>query len=200
MGSKTPASFLLLQLYNASPWVIVDPNIPPLSEAATGVCLTTTCGAPFGPHSGNAFFYGGAWEGSTGNGAASTVSQEMPTALLTNYAISFWLAQPAAGSKNSWTVTWDGILLDGADNQGVFGYTHFLVPTLSSLAGMDTVKFSFYDNSASGGLAGYELDDVSIIPVGVGTLSAPEPGSVVLFMTMLLGVAGLVGFLKKRLA
>ena len=208
------------QLYDASPWVIVDPNIPPDTDAATGVCLTLTCGAPFGPNTGSAYFYGGSWDGIDHvNSSPGTVSQEVPTTSLTLYVLSFWLAQPVAGVTNSWSVSWDGINLFGGSELGTFPYEQVNLLLLSSTAGSDTVKFSFYDSTPNPyapsqnqvpAPAGFELDDVSINPLlpgqnsnfinpSVVTTSIPEPGSSVL-VTMVWGVAGLLYLFRKRLA
>jgi hypothetical protein len=194
-------------LYSASPWVITDPNIP--SEAATGVCLTTSCGSPFGPHSGNGYFYGGAWDGGDrGNSANGTVSQEVTTSSLTLYLLSFWLAHPAAGASNNWQVTWDGVNFLSGAQLDTFSYVQVNLILLSSTAGSDTLKFSFFDSAPAGRLAGFELDDVSINPLlpeqntnfinpSVVTTSVPEPSSG-LFVAMVFLVAGLVVVFKKR--
>ncbi len=194
-------------LYSASPWTIVDPNIP--SQAATGVCLTKSCGAPFGPHSGSAYFYGGAWDGGDrGNAANGTVSQEVTTTSLTLYLLSFWLAHPVAGGSNNWQVTWDGVNFLSGAQLDTFSYVQVNLILLSSTAGSDTLKFSFFDSALAGRLAGFELDDVSINPLlpeqnsnftnpSVVTTSVPEPGSGLL-ITMVFLVAGLVGVFKKR--
>ncbi len=197
------------QLYNASNWTLVDPNIPPNYEASTGVCLITSCGAPFGPHSGSAYFYGGAWDGIDHvNSSPGTVSQEVLTTSLTLYVLSFWLAQPAAGATNSWEVTWDGVTFDSGSDLPPFPYRLETVLLLSSTAGSDTVKFEFYDSAPDGQLAGYELDDVSIDPLFAAVTRRaavtsnsviPEPGSGVL-VTIFFGVTGLVGVFKRRSA
>jgi hypothetical protein len=194
-------------LYNASPWVIVDPNIA--SESATGVCLTSSCGSPFRPHSGNGYFFGGAWLGSTGNTTRGTVSETVTTVPLASYEMSFWLAQPVAGRINSWAVSWDGIPLtlpiDGINRDvPAFPYIQlfFVVP---GITGSDTVTFSFYDSAPAGQLAGYELDDVSIteLPPGVAGFNSfsaiPEPGSGVL-VALVLVLAGLGGLFRRRSA
>jgi hypothetical protein len=222
-GFETASSFPTTpggQLYNANPWVIVDPNIPPNTDAATGVCLTSTCGAPFGPHTGRAYFYGGSWDGIDHvNSSPGTVSQEVPTTSLTLYVLSFWVAQPVAGVTNSWSVSWDGItLLDGSDLP-TFPYTQVHLLLLSSTAGEDTVKFSFYDSTPNpfaptqnlvAAPAGFELDDVSITLLLPGqnsnftnpsvlTSSIPEPTTGVL-VAVVLGMASLVGLFRKKLA
>jgi hypothetical protein len=191
----------------ASPWTITNPN--PGADDGTGVCTTSNCGPPFGPHSGNAYFYGGAWTGSNSNSTPGTVSQALTTTPDTRYEISFWLAQPAAGTTNSWRVSWDNVpltpFINGVTRDApVFPYTEFfLVAPAILVSGSDTVTFSFYDNAPAGELSGYELDDVSISALAPGTTgfsSFPEPGAGVLLMTMLFAVAGLVVLFKKRLA
>jgi hypothetical protein len=208
-------------LYNASPWVIVDPNIPPDTDAATGVCLTSSCGSPFGPHNGSAYFYGGAWDGVDHQVfSPGTVSQSVPTSSLTLYVLSFWLAQPVAGSFNGWEVTWDGVTFDGGIQLGTFPYVQVNLLLLSSTAGSDTVKFSFYDSTPNPfapaqnqapALAGFELDDVSINPLLPGqdsnfinptvvtTSVLPEPGSGLL-VAMFFVAAGLMCVFKKKSA
>jgi hypothetical protein len=194
----------------ASPWVITNPN-PGAGQDATGVCTTSTCGPGpgpilYGPHTGNSYFYGGAWAGSTPppNVAPGTVSQTGTVATVETLTLSFWIAQPLAGlpltGANYWFVTWDGVIIDGAVDASPSAYTH-VSHTVTSVVGANTVRFLFYDDAAPGAVSGYELDDVSITPV-VGTtgFSVPEPNSVVLLMTMLLGVAALVGVFRKKLA
>ncbi len=137
------------------------------------------------------------------------MSETVTTVPLARYELSFWLAQPVAGSINNWAVSWDGIPLtlpiDGINrNVPAFPYIQlfFVVP---GITGSDTVAFSFYDSSPVGQLAGYELDDVSITDLppgdpGVNSFSAiPEPGSGVL-VAMVFVVAGLVGVFRRKLA
>ncbi len=184
------------------------------------MCLTSSCDSAFGPHTGSAYFYGGAWDGIDHvNFSAGTVSQAVPTSSLTLYVLSFWLAQPVAGTFNGWEVTWDGITLDGGVQLGTFAYTQVNLLLLSSSAGSDTVKFSFYHSTPnpfapaqnqSPALAGFELDDVSISPLlpgqdtnfvnpSVVTTSIPEPGSRLLAIMAFVG-AGLVGDIRRRSA
>jgi hypothetical protein len=197
----------------ASPWVVTNPNTG--ADDSTGVCTTSTCGpgpriTPFGPHSGDAYFYGGAWTGSTNNLTRGTVSQTVTTTPLLSYQISFWLAQPVAGTINSWALSWDGIPetlpIDGINrNVPAFAYTQIFF-VVRGITGSDTLKFSFYDNAAPGEVAGYELDDVSIDPLtagqtGVNTFPpVPEPSSVVQLATMLFGVTALIGVFRKKRA
>jgi hypothetical protein len=185
-------------LYSANPWNISDPNIA--SESATGVCLASSCGSPFGPHSGNAYFFGGAWRGSTGNDRPSTVYQGVVAASGTTYTLSFWLAQPAAGAFNYWAVVWDNGLIAGGFNEPVFGYTQYTF-TVTARVSPDVLEFFFYDNAPPGTLAGYELDDVSLdrlVAVGTSTSAIPEPGSGLL-VAMVFVLAGLVGVFKKKI-
>jgi hypothetical protein len=187
-------------LYSAFPWFFFDPNILPFSDESMGVCLTTSCGAPFGPHSGNAYFFGGAWYGTDGaNRTLGTLSQTVFTTPRTSYQLSFWLAQPVAGTSTVWAVKWDGTDLEAVDGSGVFPYEQFVFTVTSNAFGLDNLEFDFFDNAPVGQLAGYELDDVSVVPsAGVTSFSViPEPGSGVL-VTMVFAVAGLVVVFKKR--
>jgi hypothetical protein len=134
------------------------------------------------------------------------VSQTGTVATVEALTLSFWLAQPLAGlpgngGANYWFVIWDGVIVDGGFDKTPFAYTHISIPVLS-IAGTNTLSFDFYDDAAPGAVSGYELDDVSVTPVGIGTtgFNVPEPDSVVLLMTMLLGVAALVGVFRKKLA
>ncbi len=124
------------------------------------------------PHSGNAYFYGGARSGSTGNTDAGSVYQNLLAASGTGFTLSFWLAQPAAGSFNFWAVFWDNGLLAGGLNEPVFGYTQFIF-NVTARVSPDVLEFFFYDNAPAGTPAGYELDDVSMDRLTVGTLGAP---------------------------
>jgi hypothetical protein len=187
-------------LYNASPWTIVDPNLLPPSDEGTGVCLVTSCGDPFGPHSGSAYFFGGAWDGTSGlNGNFGKVSQSVSTTPGAVYELSFWLAQPAAGSSNFWAVLWDGADVNFSPSNLVFPYTQFVFSVTGT--GSDPLEFQFFDDAQIGRLAGYELDDVSLTctancPGATSFSTIPEPGSGEL-VAMFFGVAGLVVF-KKR--
>jgi hypothetical protein len=183
-------------LYLANPWEISDPNIP--AESATGVCRTSSCGSPFGPHSGNAYFFGGAWLGSTANTNSGSVYQLVVAASGTPLILSFWLAQPAAGAFNYWAVLWDNNLIAGGLNEPVFGYTQYSFLVRGQIS-PDVLEFFFYDNAPVGQLAGYELDDVSLDNVGPGETSSsaiPEPGSGVL-LTIVLGFAGLLNLSRR---
>jgi hypothetical protein len=184
-------------LYLASPWNISNPNIP--ADESTGVCKTSSCGSPFGPHSGNAYFYGGAWLGSTANTNSGSVYQNLLATNGTVYTLSFWLAQPAAGTFNYWAVFWNNASIAGGFDEPVFGYTQYTF-LVTGRPYPDVLEFFFYDNAPSGTPAGYELDDVSIDRLTVGTLGAPEPDSLVLLVTMLFATAGLLCLFRKALA
>jgi hypothetical protein len=82
------------------------------------------------------------------------------------------------------TASWDGVTEYIAPTTA-FGYTHVQFTALG--AGSDTLTFASYQVPAF-----YYLDDVSALPAS----PTPEPSSILLFGTGLLGFGGI---LRRRL-
>ena len=184
LGAAHPGSGYTI--YDANWWSIADQNSVP----TTGVCVNGTCGAPFSPHSGNAAVWGGAYTAAHDNTTSqpSTVMQQSITTLAgVWYNLTFYLSRVEVNGPpitNAWSVTWNGNQIGGATNVSSFPYTQMSYGVTGT--GSDQLGFAFFDQNGA-----FELDDVS--------LTAPEPGSVSLLVTMLAGVVGLAGVLKKKL-
>ncbi len=102
-----------------------------------------------------------------------------------SYVVDFWLAGfgDPTGSLGHFVVSWGGSDIFSDDFFSVFGYTEFTFTVTASSA---TTALQFSTNSLEGG---YFLDDVSVIPTGVGV---PDGGSTVSLLSFaLLGLATL---------
>lgn len=114
-------------------------------------------------------------------GSDGTLSQNFG-ANTTLYNASFYLYSDG-GTPNDFTVYWNGVDV-GPDlvDAGGFGYTLFsaTIPGLSGV-GANTITFSFRQDPAY-----WYLDDVVV------TGAVPEPGSLMLFGSGILGLAGVI--------
>lgn len=141
-----------------------------------GVCSVSTCPGNFAPFEGTyAGFFGPV-------GDTASISQEIPTTPGQQYSLSFYLANPQGGTPNFFSVQF-GDAVFSITNFGVaFGWQQF---TLSDLASSNETLLSFtFRNDPSY----WFLDDVSVVQSGTGTV--PEPGTLVLLATGVLGIAG----------
>jgi len=160
---------------------------------SVGGNLVTNCGFETGDftgwtQSGNTSFTGVASgpyanSGSYGAFLGPVASQGFLTQLVggssKQYAISFYLHSDG-GTQNSFTVLWNGVNVGPSlVNSGFFDYTQFSLSVLGNTgAGSNNLTFAFQQNPVW-----WWLDDVVV-------RSTPEPSSVILLASGLIGLAG----------
>lgn len=141
-----------------------------------GVCDVSTCPGGFAPFSGtySAFF------GPVGDHGG--IYQDIPTVIGQNYTVDFWLALPVAGTPNFFEVSFGDASLTLTNFPAAFGWAEFTF-TDTATESMTRLQFTFQDDPAY-----WFLDQIEVT-TGGGT--TPEPGTLVLFGSGLLGIAGL---------
>jgi len=100
-----------------------------------------------------------------------------------NYTFSFWLDSPG-GTPNDFTAYWDGTPVSSQTNSGSFPFTQYSFSVVGT--GNDTISFGFRQDPSYWG-----LDDVAVV-------SSPEPRSMALLGTGLLGIILAAVSLKRR--
>jgi hypothetical protein len=142
----------------------------------TGVCDVSTCPGNFAPIDGTY----AAYFGPVGDNA--TISQTIATTPGDEYSLSFYLANPVGGTPNYFNVTFGNSSFNFTNFGVAFGWQQF---TLTTLATSDQTQLSFtFRNDPSY----WFLDNVTVQQSG-GTL--PEPSTLVLFGSGVLGLAGI---------
>ena len=145
-----------------------------------GVCDVSNCPG-FTPQDGNFAAYFGPV------GDTATISQTIATTPGDEYSLSFYLANPVGGTPNFFNVTFGNSSFSFSNFGVAFGWQQF---TLTTLATSDQTQLSFtFRNDPSY----WFLDNVNVQQSG-GTV--PEPGTLVLFGS---GVLGLAGIARRRL-
>lgn len=148
---------------------------------ATGVSAAGGPGS-YNPNSGTYYAY-------LGNvGGLGTISQTVTDTAGQEYALSYFLASNGT-SPNEFQTSVDGTVLDDLVNIGIQGYTEYSFTFTGT--GSDTIMFG--ERNDPNYLA---LDDVSVTTAAV-TGVTPEPSSIALLGSGMLGVAGLV---RRRMA
>jgi hypothetical protein len=143
-----------------------------------GVCDVSTCPGGFAPEDGNfAAFFGPV-------GDTATIGQEIATTPGSQYTLSFYLADPSGGTPNYFSVQF-GTAQFTLSNFGVaFGWQQFQLTETAT--GTETpLSFTFRNDPAY-----WFLDNVVVTQGGQGG-TTPEPGTLVLFGSGLLGVVGI---------
>jgi hypothetical protein len=113
------------------------------------------------------------------NGGVSTLSQTITTITGDNYDFSFWL-ESSAESADFFTASFGSDEVLDLVNPATFGYTHEDF-TVTATGTSTAIEFAGESNSDS-----WSLDDVSVTDQGAAT---PEPASLLLMATGLLGIA-----------
>lgn len=128
------------------------------------------------PHSGTFGFFSGAVD------SPDFIGQDLATAAGATYRLTYWLANREGRRPTSFRVDWDGIEVDALANTSPFGYTEFSFDLVAADAST-TLRFGFlhfFDY--------WILDDVSVELVST-PMPVPEPGTLALFGSALLGMA-----------
>jgi hypothetical protein len=142
----------------------------------TGVCDASSCPGMFVPEDGNFAAYFGPV------GDTATLSQTIATTPGDEYSLSFYLANPVGGTPNFFSVTFGNSSFSFTNFGVAFGWQQF---TLTTLATSDQTPLSFtFRNDPSF----WFLDNVTVQQSG-GTV--PEPGTLVLFGSGALALAGI---------
>ena len=146
----------------------------------TGVCDVSTCPGGFAPEDGNYAAYFGPV------GDTATISQTIATTPGDEYSLSFFLANPVGGTPNYFSVTFGNSSFSFTNFGVAFGWQQF---TLTTVATTDQTNLSFtFRNDPSY----WFLDNVTVQQSGGST---PEPGTLVLFGS---GALGLAGFARRK--
>ena len=146
----------------------------------TGVCDVSTCPGGFAPEDGNYAAYFGPV------GDTATISQTIATTPGDEYSLSFYLANPVGGTPNYFSVTFGNSSFSFTNFGVAFGWQQF---TLTTVATTDQTNLSFtFRNDPSY----WFLDNVTVQKSGGST---PEPGTLVLFGS---GALGLAGFARRK--
>lgn len=144
---------------------------------SSGVCQTSTCPNNYPPFGGTyAAFFGPV--GDTGG-----IYQDIDTVVGQQYTISFYLALPVSGTPNFFEVQFGSASLSLTNFPGSFDYGLF---EFTDVATSTTTRLTFtFRNDPNW----WFLDNVNVT-TGGGT--TPEPGTLVLFGSGLIGMAGVI--------
>ena len=163
--------------------------------------LVTNCGFETGTfagwtQSGNPAFTSvgaaAAHSGSFGASLGPTITpgfltQNLVTVPGATYNLSFWLAN-LGGTPNSFTASFNGVIVTTLTNSATFGYTLFTVNGLLATGASTQLQFGFRQDPSF-----WNFDDVVVVPAGAAAV--PEPMTLVLLGT---GLAGVAAKLRRR--
>jgi len=90
------------------------------------------------------------------NTTVGTLSQTLPTAAGERYTFSFWLANPATGTPNQFSASWNGTTLFDQTDMPQFGWTN-LQYVVTATGSSTVVEFGFRND-----INAFALDDISV--------------------------------------
>lgn len=145
-----------------------------------GVCDVSTCPGGYAPQDGNFAAYFGPV------GDTATISQNIATTPGQSYTLSFYLAAPENGTPNYFSVTFGTSSFSFSNFGASFDWQQFTMTTIAT-SDQTPLSFTFRNDPAY-----WYLDNVVVQPSGS---TVPEPGTLALFGT---GVLGLAGFARRK--
>jgi hypothetical protein len=146
----------------------------------TGVCDVSTCPAGYAPQDGTYAAYFGPV------GDTATISQMITTTPGDSYTVSFYLAAPENGTPNYFSVNFGTTSFSFTNFGASFDWQQFVLTTVAT-SNQTELSFTFRNDPAY-----WYLDNVSV-EVSSGTV--PEPGTLALFGS---GVLGIAAFARRR--
>jgi hypothetical protein len=143
-----------------------------------GVCSVSNCPGGYAPYDGTYSAYFGPV------GDTATISQTITTTPGDTYTLSFYLANPVGGTPNYFSASLGNSSFSFTNFGVAFNWQQFSLSTVAT-GDQTTLSFTFRNDPAY-----WFLDDVSVTQGTSGTV--PEPGTLVLFGSGLLGMAGVI--------